>query len=497
MSFNHLLTAVLAAALASAAQPDVIYVDDDNCPGPGSGTEADPYCMILLAINAAVDTDEIVVAPGTYFETINFLGKAISLRSSGGPQVTVIDAQCSGTVVTCSSGEGPDTVLNGFTITNGVGLLGGGMFNSSSSPTVTNCTFINNDADAGGGMFNHNNSDPAVTSCTFAGNFAVIGGGMANDGNSDPTVANCRFSGNSAGNGGGMFNWDSSPALASCTFSGNSAGNGGGMYNRNSNPTLANCTFSGNDAGRYGGGMYNWDSSEPSVINCTFSHNDASGGGGMHNDDSSPTVANCILWDNHGGQIESWSSSETVTFSNVQGGWPGPGNIDIDPWFVGGLSGTWTDDPLYDEQSGQTTYTDANASLVPDDLVGKTLNPDTGPWSYRQLLIVANTETTIMAWGNVRYVEAGDTYQVYDYHLLPGSPCVDAGDNTAVPVGIRRDLDGNPRFVVGSSLIYLGIGPIVDIGAYEYQFDPIDRILLRVIDGSGAAAVTTRFGTTP
>ncbi len=71
------------------------------------GTQVDPYCSIQTAIDSAVDTDEIVVAPGTYFETINFLGKAIWLHSSDGPEVTIIDAQQSGSVVTCQGGEGP------------------------------------------------------------------------------------------------------------------------------------------------------------------------------------------------------------------------------------------------------------------------------------------------------------------------------------------------------------------------------------------------------
>ncbi len=89
MSIRHWL--VLVALLAvSSAQAATIHVDDD-CPGPGMGTVRDPYCSIQTAIDNAMDTDEIVVAPGTYFETINFLGKAISLRSSDGAAVTTID----------------------------------------------------------------------------------------------------------------------------------------------------------------------------------------------------------------------------------------------------------------------------------------------------------------------------------------------------------------------------------------------------------------------
>jgi len=100
---KKLLAAVTVLAV-STAQADTIYVDV-NCPGPGNGSEADPYCSIQTAIDNAVDTDEVIVSPGTYFETIDFMGKAIWLHSSGGWDVTTIDAQQTGTVVTCASGE--------------------------------------------------------------------------------------------------------------------------------------------------------------------------------------------------------------------------------------------------------------------------------------------------------------------------------------------------------------------------------------------------------
>ncbi|NLL37166.1 MAG: right-handed parallel beta-helix repeat-containing protein [Fretibacterium sp.] len=96
-----------------------------------------------------------------------------------------------------------------------------------------------------------------------------------------------------------MYNKDSSPTVENCTFSGNTAKFfGGGMYNKDSSPTVENCTFSGNTAKQFGGGMCNWNSSGPTVANCTFSGNTAIAGGGMYNWDSSPTVANTILWGN-------------------------------------------------------------------------------------------------------------------------------------------------------------------------------------------------------
>ena len=116
---KKLLAAVTVLAV-STAQADTIFVDDDfGNPCPGTGTVGDPFCSIQDAIAdpGTVNGDEIVVAPGTYFEAINFNGKAITVGSSGGAAVTTIDGTGNFHVVQCVGGEGPDTVLDGFTIT--------------------------------------------------------------------------------------------------------------------------------------------------------------------------------------------------------------------------------------------------------------------------------------------------------------------------------------------------------------------------------------------
>ena len=121
------------------------------------------YSTIQTAINAAATSgDEIEVAPGTYNEAINFNGKPVRLYSSGGPEATIIDGTGNYHVVQCISGEDPNTIIEGFTITGGDAngpilddRLGGGMFNYAASPTVTNCIFIENAAIHGGGMYNN------------------------------------------------------------------------------------------------------------------------------------------------------------------------------------------------------------------------------------------------------------------------------------------------------------------------------------------------------
>jgi hypothetical protein len=367
---KYLGIGILLLAWAGAATGVTLHVPAD-------------YPTIQAGINAAGNGDEIEVAPGTYTENINLNGKAVRLHSSSGdPTDTTIHGTGSGSVVTCTSGETSATVLEGFTITGGAAYDGGGMYNSNSSPTVTNCTFSGNSAyHDGGGMFNYYCS-PTVTHCTFSGNWETIGSGsgMYNF-TSSPTVTDCTFSDNYAPwSGAGMYNWYcDSLTVTNCSFSSNSASQaGGGLFNDRSNALVTNCTFSGNSASLYGGGMANWYVS-PTVANCTFSNNAASSGGGMYNyASSSPTVTNCILWSDSGGEI---SGSATVAYSDVQGGFAGVGNIDGDPLFVS-----------------------------PGDL-----------------------------------------------HLSPASPCIDAGDNSAVPPDVTTDLDGNPRIQ----------GAAVDMGAYE------------------------------
>ena len=203
---------------AIACQARIITVDDD---GPAD------FNNIQAAIDHANDGDEIEVAPGTYYEAINFNGKAIRLYSSGGPDGTTIDGTGAYHVVQCVTGENVNTILEGFTITGG---------DAKGTPGEGH----------GGGMFNFQ-SNPNVTNCTFTGNSAYIGGGMCNE-YSSPIVTNCTFTGNNADtyDGGGMFNFRSNPKVINCTFIGNTAGkNGGGIGNFESYPFVINCILWG------------------------------------------------------------------------------------------------------------------------------------------------------------------------------------------------------------------------------------------------------------
>ncbi len=153
-------------------------------------------------------------------------------------------------------------VLDGFTITagyaNGGNYSGGGLYNYSSSLTLTNVTFRGNYASMdGGGLYNYS-ANPAITDITFKGNSATNGGGMASY-FSGLTLVNCTFSGNSATTmGGGLYSRSAAPLLNNLTFTGNSAVNGGGLSIDGGHPILRNSLFWGNTA-TYSSQIANFD----------------------------------------------------------------------------------------------------------------------------------------------------------------------------------------------------------------------------------------------
>jgi parallel beta-helix repeat protein len=324
---------VFVVGMVSIAAGRTIYVDGD---GPAD------FNTIQAAIDDAYDGDTIIVSDGTYTgggnRDLDFLGKAIALRSENGPENCIID--CNGTWTEYHrgfyfhSGEDANSIVDGFTITNGYAVDGGGIKCCySSSPIISNCVIMGNSFNNNGGGIYCRDSSPMLTNCTFNDNWNLT---IYIDPPED--LRGC---------GGGMCNYEnSSPILSNCTFSRNiPAIGGGGIVNYlGSNPMLTNCIFYDNWA-EFGGGMCNVESS-PTLTNCTFSSNDATWCSGMLNlQISSPKLTNCILWDG-GDEIQNYGSTITITYSDVQGGstgfyldpnstlnW-GVGNIDADPCFA-------------------------------------------------------------------------------------------------------------------------------------------------------------------
>jgi parallel beta-helix repeat protein len=265
---------------------------NDICPGDFDLTVCKPdhanhpcdFQSIQQAINMADPGTTILVYSGLYQEHIDFGGKPIHLRSETptDPDVvaaTIIDGQGSGRVIRCTSGEPPNTVIEGFTIRNGQALHGGGMFIQNASPTVRHNVFANNSAVSVGGGMAIFNSSSIVQRCMFINNTASnSGGGMYTENSSQLAVQDCTFENNTAGSGGGIANLASSPVLSDIDFDGNTADNwGGGMYNATSSaPVMFDMVFRNNSAGALGGGMYSSPNSNPFVGDSTFCENSPS-----------------------------------------------------------------------------------------------------------------------------------------------------------------------------------------------------------------------------
>jgi len=336
---------------------------------------------------------------------------------------------------------------------------GGGIYNDQSSPVLNNCIFSENSAYAslsnfGGAMYNNDNSNPVLTDCSFEANWSENYGGGIYNSESSPTLTDCVFNGNWAEEyGGGMYNKQSSPTLtgcwvvwnwaavvtsyhdsypsgagmyneagspilSACLISGNYAeGDGAGMYNSDSSPELDNCIIAGNWTMDFGGGMFN-SSGNPMLTNCTFFGNIAYEGNTLacdspeQNSPGNIEMTNCILWDG-GNEISNIGDSAIrITYSNIQGGFPGNGNIDADPLFA--QDGYWVD--FYDPNI-IVTPDDPNASWTDGDYH---LKSEAGRWD-------PNSESWVIDDVTSPCIDAGDPNSPVAFEPSPNGGIINIG----------------------------------------------------------------------
>ncbi len=243
--------------VATSATADVLNVPAD-------------YPTIQSAIAAAVAGDEVLVAAGTYFEAIDLLGKAVTLRGAAGAESTIIDGTGLDTsVIRCASGEGAETLIAGFTITRGVAgspipgqpgfRFGGGLFVKDASPTIEACRFIDNRAGFGGGAY-FLRSESVIRDCLFHDNLANTDGGGAQFFDGAVSIEDCMFTLNKApqGHGGGAHFVIGLPTVTDCTFSNNNATVGGGFsfFTNGSAMAATGLAVNSNIASGTGGGIW-------------------------------------------------------------------------------------------------------------------------------------------------------------------------------------------------------------------------------------------------
>ena len=157
------------------------------------------YPTIQEAIDIALDCDTVLVAPGTYAGTgnrnIDFLGKAITVKSEKGPDSTIIDCQNSSRGFFFHSSETVSSRLEGFSIIRAnVADRGAAILCVSSNPLIINCSIseceIPGQSGQGAGICCGTSSSPTIVNCTLVRNAAAEGSGIWCGPNSNPTVEN-------------------------------------------------------------------------------------------------------------------------------------------------------------------------------------------------------------------------------------------------------------------------------------------------------------------
>jgi parallel beta-helix repeat protein/predicted outer membrane repeat protein len=274
------------------------------------------YPTIKAAIDAAVDGDTILVAPGTYTGDGNrdllIINKSIVLKSETGPQATIIDCQGGwlnyhGGISIYSDTSG-GVVVDGFTIRNayreGEGqFYTAGIYLSNSNSTIRNCILEDNKWH---GIYCIN-SEPVIENCVFRGNVGSLGGGIYSD-YANPQIRNCLFDGNTATRGGAIYAWENLFLM------------------------VENCTFVNNSADSSGGAIwFSSSASESGVYNSLFAFNKGGGAITLASSSYSLYLYCCDIYGNVGGD---WVDSIASQFGIE-------GNFSHDPLFCDFPSGNY------------------------------------------------------------------------------------------------------------------------------------------------------------
>ncbi len=380
--------------------------------------------------------------------------------------------------------NGSAPIISGCQFTNNIASFGkgGAIYNSNASPVITNCVFSGNQG-WGGAIYNRSSSAPVISYCTFTGNIAIEStpGGAIYSTLSSSVITHCTFTGNitnpsSTGEGGAIYNTLSSgnsAIISYCSFSGNKAFNGGAIYTYSGNSTsIIDCTFEGNKAATSGGAIYK--QSPANITRCIFRSDTALLGGAIYSSTSSGNVSNCLLSANiakRGAGIYYQNSSDSIVnsvFSRNMADSFGAAvyHNQSTPFFI---NNTMVQNKALLGGSGLYNANNSAPTVINSILWGNYsgISNDgssaiTATYSLIQGFPANANSHNIAGSTNPQFVDTN----LYNYRLQAGSPCIDAGNNSANLT--QRDLDSNAR-IAGAS---------IDLGAFEYGSIPLPIDLL-------------------
>lgn len=329
----------------------------------------------------------------------------------------------------------------------------GGAISCSGSTEIINCIFNENVSQAGwGGAIRFGYGNLLVRDCSFVGNEAIFNasGGAIDSGQGTVIIDNCSFDGNSAARGGAIR---TAPGIINnCIFRNNFADlRGGAVYTETPNFKIINCEFLGNNSNEDGGAIFIINDADLFLDNCLFAGNSALiDGGAIYNALGAPNLqaVNCSIYANFAGQYGGGLFIDYDGAADVNNSifWS---NTDV-------MNGANEDAQIFTGPNNATLS--INYSLV-DNLTGNM--GGSGNIGDDPLFVDADGADNIPGTEDD------------DLHLMSGSPCIDAADNSAV-LQCVLDLDSNSRFIDDPNTKDTGVGkpPIVDMGSYEYGSEP-------------------------
>ena len=462
------------------------------------------------AINAASDSDTVLVDPGTWVQGISFDGKSIVVGSlylntgdSSYISGTVIDGNQTSSTVLFTGGEDSTTVLCGFTIQNGSAVEGGGIRCENAQPTLKNLIVRNNSVSMDGGGLALFGSSVIVEDVTFEGNSAEVGGGVYCT-DSDLSMINVVVSGNtSVREGAGFQIHYSNIQLDSCTIMNNSAqdGNGGGFQYLNDEESegsfeinLTNTVITGNSSTWSGGGMMVRGTSGPyatqielfvdrcefsdnvsdnysglrissesinfSISNCSFIGNEAyryAAGAGFSSSCMGEVSNSLFLYNSASTEEEGWNSGGVSVWSGAQVDFMNCTFVENGASYGAGLTagggGIATTTNCIFWENG-----DDQIALDSWDNQGGTLTVNYCDIQGGEEYINLTDELSTLHWedGNIDLDPSFEDWENANFHLSDYSLCIGVGTSEGAP---ETDMDGNPRPDPA--------GSDPDMGAYE------------------------------
>ena len=426
----------------------VVFVNQANFAAPIQNglTWATAYSNLQTALAATPTGTEIWVAQGMYKPT-STISKTISFSIPSGAVIyggfvgteTLLTQRNFNTNPTILSGEigtianpqdnsfhvvlfnaaSNTTRLDGFTIRDG-----NSNFTVPTSLVFPSSAMLPVSVNDGGGIALDNGSSPMIANCKIVNNKGSLGGGVFVTNGSSPTFMNCMIMGNQSTFGGGAYHLGSNAIYKNVLFSGNKA-TGGAVYNNGSNSTFTNVTISGN--GGYNGAIFN------SV--------------------SSPVVKNCILW----GNILPFNDTQSITTNSiVEGGYPGIGNLNLNPKFVNmtpsGLSPTLAgDNSVINTSPAIDGGENGTITLTEKDLVGNLRRFNGGIVDIGAYEFQGNRVGVLIISIKTGNWEDGTTWDVGRQPLAGDSVIINDNHNVTVNnTGTSKDV----KFKTNAKIIY-------------------------------------------